>query len=332
MTLPQADLVRVLTRDLHGHVVVQDLDRQVLALLPQHLARLLLDDCACAVVRIHHLVADLVQADLPLLIAFTKRAGGVSRRPENTTIIAKIAVKRRSSVFEALEGGLPAGATAGGSARRGCAPGAAAGPRGSRARGRNRRPPPPRARAARRGRSTRAPSRSRDDPPDHAVGQPRDVREDAEAARRDAVVERVHGRAGSRAARRAGRTRAGRGSGSARQPSSVSASPRRRADLVVADDRVRARPGRLRRAPRAASGSGGPRCRARRSRARSRSAIRVVISARWRTTSTSSSMTAFWNSSAVSRVSTCSSRCRYVSSVATAWFVFASTSAIGSSW
>ena len=64
----------------------------------------------------------------------------------------------------------------------------------------------------------------------------------------------------------------------------------------------------------------------------SRSAMRAVISARWRTTSTSSRTTAFWNSSAVSRVSTCSSRCSYVSSVPSAWFVFARTSGTGSSW
>ena len=62
------------------------------------------------------------------------------------------------------------------------------------------------------------------------------------------------------------------------------------------------------------------------------SPIRVAISARCSTTSTSSSVAAFWNSSAVSRLATWSSRLRYVSSVATAWLVFASTSAIDSSW
>ena len=62
------------------------------------------------------------------------------------------------------------------------------------------------------------------------------------------------------------------------------------------------------------------------------SPMRVAISARCTTTSTSSSVTALWNSSAVSRAETCSRRPLYVSSVAIAWFVFASTSAMASSW
>src|SRR5215208_30148 len=56
----QACLPRVLTRDHDGHVVVKDLDRQVLALLAEHRLELLLLDLAGAVVRVHHVVADLV--------------------------------------------------------------------------------------------------------------------------------------------------------------------------------------------------------------------------------------------------------------------------------
>jgi hypothetical protein len=55
------DLLRVLARHVHGHVVVKDLDRQVLALRAENLALLLLYDRASPVVRIHHLVADLEQ-------------------------------------------------------------------------------------------------------------------------------------------------------------------------------------------------------------------------------------------------------------------------------
>src|SRR4051794_9819730 len=63
--LPQPDRFGVLARNVDGHVVVQDLDGQVLALLPQDDALFLLYDRACSVVWIHHLVADLEQAFLP---------------------------------------------------------------------------------------------------------------------------------------------------------------------------------------------------------------------------------------------------------------------------
>jgi CBS domain-containing protein len=63
---PQTDLLGILGRDLHRHVVVQDLDRQVLALLAEDLALLLLDDRPRPVVGIDHLVADVVQARPPL--------------------------------------------------------------------------------------------------------------------------------------------------------------------------------------------------------------------------------------------------------------------------
>ena len=46
-------------RDHHGHVVVEDLDREVLALLAEHLLLLLLEDLARAVVRVDDVVADL---------------------------------------------------------------------------------------------------------------------------------------------------------------------------------------------------------------------------------------------------------------------------------
>ena len=63
----EADRVGVFGRHLHRHVVVQDLDRQVLALRAKNLARLLLDDRPGTVVRVYDLVADLVQAVLPSL-------------------------------------------------------------------------------------------------------------------------------------------------------------------------------------------------------------------------------------------------------------------------
>src|SRR3954453_24076316 len=55
---PQARLGRVLARDHHRHVVVQDLDRQVLATLAEHRLLLLFEDLACPVVGIHDAVTD----------------------------------------------------------------------------------------------------------------------------------------------------------------------------------------------------------------------------------------------------------------------------------
>ena len=57
---PETRAARVLTRDHDGHVVVEDLDRQVLALLAQHLLLLLLQDLARPMMRIHDVVPDLV--------------------------------------------------------------------------------------------------------------------------------------------------------------------------------------------------------------------------------------------------------------------------------
>ena len=89
--LAKPDLVGVVARDVDGHVVVQDLNRQVLALLPEHLARLALDDRARTVVRIHHLVADLEQADLPVsnLGSPTEATGGERIRRPNPLSIAE---------------------------------------------------------------------------------------------------------------------------------------------------------------------------------------------------------------------------------------------------
>jgi hypothetical protein len=64
--LAQSDTFGVLGGDVHGHVVVIDLDREVLANLAEHVLLLTLHDRPCPVVRIHHLVADLVQAQSPL--------------------------------------------------------------------------------------------------------------------------------------------------------------------------------------------------------------------------------------------------------------------------
>jgi hypothetical protein len=55
----QAGQRRVLTRNHDGHVVVQDLDREVLALLTEHLAPFLLQDLTGPVMWIHDVVAKL---------------------------------------------------------------------------------------------------------------------------------------------------------------------------------------------------------------------------------------------------------------------------------
>src|SRR5207244_10339190 len=70
----------------------EDLDRQVLALLAEHLSPLPLHNRACSVVRIHHLVADLVQAR-PFPSFCDREAGGWFRRPRRTSL-AKAAGNR----------------------------------------------------------------------------------------------------------------------------------------------------------------------------------------------------------------------------------------------
>src|SRR5262249_20058941 len=73
-------------RDHHGHVVVQDLDRQDLACLAKNFLLFTLDDGARPVVRVHHLVADLVQTDsLSRVVkapALVKTAGGAGSLPK----------------------------------------------------------------------------------------------------------------------------------------------------------------------------------------------------------------------------------------------------------
>ena len=59
MTRRRPAMRGVLARDHDGHVVVEDLDREVLALLAEDLLLLLLEDLAGAVVRIDDVVADL---------------------------------------------------------------------------------------------------------------------------------------------------------------------------------------------------------------------------------------------------------------------------------
>src|SRR6266566_62659 len=73
----QADGVGVLGRDVHRHVVMQDLDRHVFPLLTEDCAGLLLHNGACSVVWIHHFVADLVQADPPFHRLHRQNADGV---------------------------------------------------------------------------------------------------------------------------------------------------------------------------------------------------------------------------------------------------------------
>src|SRR5918998_6056239 len=56
----QPGLGRVLARDHHGHLVVDDLDCEVLALGAEYVAYLLLEDLAGPVMGVDHVVADLV--------------------------------------------------------------------------------------------------------------------------------------------------------------------------------------------------------------------------------------------------------------------------------
>src|SRR5205823_1163421 len=61
----KTDLVAVLGRDLNGHIVVENLDRQILALFAENLALFLLDDRPRTMVGIDHLVADLIHPTSP---------------------------------------------------------------------------------------------------------------------------------------------------------------------------------------------------------------------------------------------------------------------------
>ena len=65
---------------VHGHVVVEDLNREVLACLSENLALLLPDDRPRAVMWVDDLVADVEQEDLPdvaIRCLHEKRAGKV---------------------------------------------------------------------------------------------------------------------------------------------------------------------------------------------------------------------------------------------------------------
>jgi hypothetical protein len=62
----QARLACVLARDHDGHVVVEDLDREVLPHLAEDLLLLLLDDLAGTVMRVDDVVADLERDALRL--------------------------------------------------------------------------------------------------------------------------------------------------------------------------------------------------------------------------------------------------------------------------
>ena len=165
----------------------------------------------------------------------------------------------------------------------------------------------------------------------HQPGQARDAAEDAEAARRDGIVEGVDlavvaEQLGEAAEVEQVLVRAG--ARCRRAPPAKASSDRARRG-----SRARARPCRRRRrpsSPRAASRSAGPRCRARRCSARSRRAMRVTSSERWSTVRTSCSVAPPSNSSAVRRVETWSRRVRYLSSVASAWLALASTTGMSS--
>ena len=57
---PEARPARVLARNHHGHVVVKDLDGQVLALLTEDLLHLLLEDLPRPMVGVDDVIADVV--------------------------------------------------------------------------------------------------------------------------------------------------------------------------------------------------------------------------------------------------------------------------------
>ena len=87
--LAQAGAVGVLDRDHDGHVVVEDLDGEVLAQLTEHFLLLDLHDLAGAVMRIHDLVADWYNVLKPPTVVArpryalpsTERRRGESREP-----------------------------------------------------------------------------------------------------------------------------------------------------------------------------------------------------------------------------------------------------------
>ncbi len=74
--LAQAGAIGVLDRDHHGHVVVQDLDGEVVALLPEHFFLLDLHDLARTVMRVDDLVTDCIQRTQTPLWSLVAPAAG----------------------------------------------------------------------------------------------------------------------------------------------------------------------------------------------------------------------------------------------------------------
>src|SRR5581483_7999751 len=95
----------VLRRNVHRHVVVQDLDGQVLPRLAANLALLALYDRPCSVVRVHHLVADLVQAD-SLSRRFRRSAGAFLGPPARISEPTRVGEK--TPVFQGFSRKIPA--------------------------------------------------------------------------------------------------------------------------------------------------------------------------------------------------------------------------------
>ena len=169
-----------------------------------------------------------------------------------------------------------------------------------------------------------------DDLRDDQLRQPRDAPEDAVAARRDRVVERVQLAV---VAEQLGQPAEVEQVLVGEAPDLLERGGERLVGVARRGSRARAPPSRRRcrpSSPRAASRSAGPRCRARRCSARSRppcaspAPSAAAPSARRAASSPPS------NSSAVRRVETWSRRVRYLSSVASAWLALASTTGMSS--
>src|SRR4029453_17578584 len=96
--LAQTNGIGVLGRDVHRHVVVEDLDRHVFPLLSENCAGFLLYNGACTVVRIPPLVAAFVQAAPPLssLTSPERRRSRARRRrqPVYLKLLEKTTISR----------------------------------------------------------------------------------------------------------------------------------------------------------------------------------------------------------------------------------------------
>ena len=223
-------------RDVHGHVVVQDLDRQVLALLlPAPRASPSSRPCL-----------PRGGGTRPCRRPCTSRSSSVEMRSPQQKPAGSccLPASRSSSSGNRLENASFFGkrprrcsARAAGSGRRDCAPAAAAGPRGSRGRGRSRHRRPPRGRAGEARTIASRPSKSPTTWRITAVRQPRDVREHAVAARlrpcgRAGYVSRVAEQLGEQLELEQLRVRRAR-----RAPRDRRCGARRRPRLVVVDER-----------------------------------------------------------------------------------------------